>query len=44
MTRDITIKDPSKAVIRIFDSLKEKKEQQIKRLSQKPQCTFTITV
>lgn len=44
MTRNITIKNPSQKMIQVFDALREKKEQQIKKLTDKNQCTFTIIV
>ncbi len=44
MTRNITIKNPSQKMIQVFDSLREKKQQQIKKLAEKKQCTFTIVV
>ena len=44
MTRNITIKTPSPKMIQVFDDLREKKQQQIKKLSEKKECTFTIVV
>lgn len=44
MTRNITIKNPSPKMIQVFDALREKKEQQIKKLSEKKHGTFTIEV
>ena len=44
MTRNITIKNPSKRMIQVFDILRDKKQQQIKKLTEKKQCTFTIEV
>lgn len=44
MTRNITIKNPSQKMIQVFDALREKKQQQIKKLTAKKQCTFTIVV
>lgn len=44
MTRDIIIKNPSPKMIQVFDALRDKKQQQIKKLSEKKQCTFTIVV
>lgn len=44
MTRNITIKNPSPKMSQLFDSLREKKQQQIKKLAEKKHCTFTITV
>ncbi len=31
-------------MIQVFDSLREKKLQQIKRLTQKKECVFTVKV
>ncbi len=44
MTRNIIIKNPSPQMIQVFDSLREKKQQQIKRLQDKNEGTFTIIV
>lgn len=44
MTKSIIIKEPTSKIIKVFDSLKEKKQQQIKKLAEKKQCTFTVTV
>ena len=44
MTRNITIKNPSQKMIQVFDALREKKQQQIKKLSENKQCTFTVIV
>ncbi len=44
MTRNITIKNPSQKMIQVFDELKERKQEQIKKLTEKKQCTFTIIV
>lgn len=44
MTRNITIKKPSQRMIQVFDALREKKQQQIKKLTEKKECTFTIVV
>ena len=44
MTRNITIKNPSPKMIQVFDALREKKEQQIKKLSEKEHGIFTINV
>lgn len=44
MTRNITIKNPSEKMIQVFNALREKKQQQLKKLSAKTQCTFTVTV
>lgn len=44
MTRNITIKNPSPKMIQVFDTFREKKQQQIKKLNDKQECTFTITV
>ncbi len=44
MTRIITIKKPSQRMIQVFDSLREKKRQQIDRLTKKKECVFTVKV
>lgn len=44
MTRNITIQNPSPKMIQVFDALREKKQQQIKNLSEKKECTFTVNV
>lgn len=44
MTRNITIKDPSQKMVQVFDALREKKQQQIKKLSEKNYGTFAIVV
>ncbi len=44
MTRNIDIKNPSQQMIQVFKALREKKQQQIKKLSEKKECTFTIIV
>lgn len=44
MTRNITIKNPSPRMLQVFDKLREKKREQIKKLSANKQCTFTIEV
>jgi len=44
MTQNITIKNPSQKMIQVFEALREKKQQQIKKLTEKEQCTFTIVV
>lgn len=44
MTRNITIKNPSPKMIQVFDALREKKQQQIKKLNEKDECTFTVIV
>lgn len=44
MTRNITIKDPSPKVIRIMETLKERKLQQSQRLREMKECTFSIKV
>ena len=44
MTRNITIKNPSPKMIQAFEALREKKQQQTKKLAEKKQCTFTILV
>lgn len=44
MTRNIAIKNPSPRMLQVFDKLREKKREQIKKLSAKEQCTFAIKV
>lgn len=44
MTRNITIEKPSQKMIQAFDALREKKQQQMKKLADKKNCTFTITI
>lgn len=44
MTRNIVIANPSAKMIQVFDTLKEKQQQQIKKLINKKQATFSITV
>lgn len=44
MTQNTTIKNPSQKMIQVFDALKQKKEQQAKKLAEKEACTFTIIV
>lgn len=44
MTKNIIIKNPSQGMIQIFDGLREKKQRQIKKLSEKKRCTFTVMI
>ena len=44
MTRTITIKNPSAKMIQVFDSMREKKHQQIEKLKQKKDCVFSLKV
>lgn len=44
MTRNITIKNPSQKMIQVFEALREKKQRQIKKLTEKNRCTVTIEV
>ena len=44
MTRTITINNPSQNMIQVFDSLREKKYQQIDMLMEKKECVFTVQV
>lgn len=44
MTKDIVIKTPTPKLIKVFDALREKKQQQMKKLAEKKQCTFTVIV
>lgn len=42
MTREILIEKPSPNMVKFFDALKEKKNAQIKKLSEDKHCMFTI--
>lgn len=44
MTRNIIIKNPSPKMIEVFGALREKKRQQMKKLADKEQGTFTVRV
>lgn len=44
MTQNITIKNPSQKMLQVFEAMREKKQQQIKKLTEKKQGTFTIHV
>ena len=44
MTRNIIVKNPSQKMIQVFEALREKKQQQVKKLADKKECTFTILV
>ncbi len=44
MTQDIIIKNPSQKTLQIFDALRKKKQQQIKKFSKKDHGTFTIVI
>lgn len=44
MTRTITINKPSQRMIQVFDSLREKKSQQVEKLLTKKECVFTVKV
>ncbi len=44
MTRTITINKPSQRMIQVFDSLREKKRQQVEKLMKKKECVFTVKV
>ncbi len=44
MTRTINIKKPSPKMIQVFDSLRDKKQQQIAKLANTKECVFTIKV
>lgn len=44
MTRNITIKNPSPKMIQVFETMREKKRQQIKKLKETDECTFTVIV
>ena len=44
MTRTINIKKPSQRMIQVFDSLREKKCQQVEKLTKKKESVFTVKV
>jgi len=44
MTRTIKIKKPSPEMIQVFDSLRDKKRQQIDKLTNKKECVFTVKI
>ena len=44
MTRNISIKNPTQKMIRLFDIMRDKKLHQIKKLSEKKQGIFTVIV
>lgn len=44
MTRNITINNPSEKMIQVFNSLRDKKQRQMKKLAELKQSTFTIHV
>lgn len=44
MNRSITVKKPSQRLIQVFDSLRDKKLQQIELLKNKKECVFTLKV
>jgi|GEM_PF-1578565 hypothetical protein len=46
MTRNINITDtdPSSTAIKFFNDLKDKKHEQIKKLTKNPECIFTVKV
>lgn len=44
MTRNITITNPSPKMIQVFEALRKKKQQQTKKLVEKKDGTFSITV
>lgn len=44
MTQNITIKNPSKKMIQVFEALKARKQQQKKKLAEMKQCTYSITI
>lgn len=44
MTRTITINKPSQRMIQVFDSLRDRKRQQVEKLMNKKECVFTVKV
>lgn len=44
MTQNIIVSNPSKRVIQTLEALRDKKQQQLKKLSEMKECTFTIKV
>jgi|AATF01.1.fsa_nt_gi hypothetical protein len=44
MTRTITINKPSQRMIQVFDSLRDRKRQQVEKLMKKKECVFTVKV
>lgn len=44
MTRTIDIKKPSQRMIHAFDTMRDKKRQQMEILSKKDKCVFTVKV
>ena len=44
MTRNITIQNPSQKMIQVFDAMREKKQQQLKKLAEKKHAAITIVV
>ena len=44
MTRNIVIKNPSPKMIQVFDLLRDRKKEQMKKLSELDHCTVTIRV
>ena len=44
MTKNITIANPSPKLLQVFDALRDKKQQQIKKLSSQKECIFTVKV
>lgn len=44
MTKNVTYEQPSQKMIQMFEQLREKKQQQIKKLTEKEKCTFSINI
>lgn len=44
MTRNITITNPSTKMVQVFEALREKKQQQIKKLAENKSCTYIVNV
>ena len=44
MTKNITIANPSPKLLQFFDALRDKKQQQIEKLSGQKECIFTVKV
>lgn len=44
MTRTTDIKKPSQRMIQVFDSLRDKKKQQVEKLLKMDKCLFTVKV
>lgn len=42
MTKDINITNPSQNVVKLFESMRRKKDQQAERLKELDKCTFSL--